>query len=60
MHPEPEPKPITGNTAACYICGRDFSLLAKFVQKCCIKLDHGHYFMSVCIWCHSSYLSGRR
>lgn len=59
-----EPDEVTGNVTDCYICGRNFGLLAKIVRECCIKLEHRYkrgdrliaYFISVCIWCHAAYL----
>jgi hypothetical protein len=64
---EPEAEP-TGNTASCYLCGRDFSRLsAEHVIRRNYEYDARRdkkdrpkmvrYFMSFCIWCaHSNKL----
>lgn len=63
QYPEAEP---TGNTASCYLCGRDFSRLAA---EHVIRRDYEYdarldrkdrpkmvrYFMSFCIWCAHSH-----
>lgn len=60
-----DPDVVSGNVADCYICGKNFGQLAKFVRECVVKLEYNHrdgdgrlhsYAIAVCIWCHSSHI----